>query len=251
MKNILLETKEGRDTYGIYVSIPNPTLVAMCYYAGYDFIRLDTEHSLFSKAELRECLRTASALGLPAWVRVANLDDITPILDSGASGIIVPDIKTKEQAIRIRDLVKYAPIGCRGMMTGSMELRFGLDPIAPNMEKANSSIALVLQLESQEALNNMNAILSVDGIDMISIGKQDLSQSLGIPGQVKSKTIVEAENKQIKDTILANKFPAPLVTSIERKNQLKEMGVHCFTIAYDIDMLMMTYKKHLEVFKNS
>lgn len=247
--NILQATAEGKDTYGAYLSIPSPTMVEICKFAGFDYVRLDTEHSLYSDAELRECLRTAHALDLPAWVRVRSLSHITPILDMGATGIIVPDVKGKKEAEDAVEMVKYAPVGARGMFPNSMPLRFGLDPIALSMEAANHSVCLVLQIESKEGLSRIDEILSVEGIDMISMGKQDMSQSLGVAGQGGSPLVVDAENLQIKKTLTAGKYPAPLVTSFERMKAFRQMGVHCFTIAYDLGVIFHAFSSELKAYK--
>lgn len=249
-ENILQASINGRDTYGVYLSIPNPTMVEICKFAGFDYVRLDMEHSLYSEAEIRECLRTAHALELPAWVRTANLSLITPLLDMGATGIVVPDVKSKETVETVVELVKYAPVGMRGMMPNGRPLRYGLDPIAPNMEAANREVCLVVQLESQEALDHIDDILSVAGLDMVSIGKQDMSQSLGVPGQGGHPKVVAAENFQIEKTIVAGKCPAPLVTSLDRMKEFRAMGVHCFTIAYDTALLMGAFSNALKEYKD-
>lgn len=248
-ENILKAAAEGRDTYGMYLSIPNPTLVEICKYAGYDYIRLDTEHSLYSEAELRECLRVAHALELPAWVRVTNLSRITPMLDTGAAGIIIPDVKTKADAEAAVSMVKYRPVGERGMLPNSLPLRYGLDPIAPSMDAANKSVCLVIQLESQEALDNIDDILSVEGVDMVSVGKQDMSQSLGFAGQGGHPKVVEAENYAMRKAMEAGKFPAPLVTSEGRMKDFRAMGIHCFTVGYDTGVLMGAFTDNLERYK--
>ncbi|NLI53655.1 MAG: hypothetical protein GX417_04945 [Clostridiales bacterium] len=249
-KNILRQAVDGEDVFGVYLSIPSPTMVEICKFAGFDYVRLDMEHSLYSPSEIRECLRTAHALELPAWVRVSSLSNITALLDMGATGIIVPDIKSKKQVKEAVEMVKYAPVGARGMMPSGRTLRFGLDPIAPVIETANDEICLVVQIESLEALNDIDEILSVEGLDMVSMGKQDMSQSLGIAGQGGHPRVVEAENLQIQKTIAAGKYPAPLVTSLARMKAFREMGVHNFTIGYDVALMIGAFsdllKKHKE-----
>ena len=248
-ENILQAAINGKDTYGVYLSIPSPSIVEMCKFVGFDYVRFDMEHSLFSASEIRECLRTAHALGLPAWVRISSLSQITTLLDMGATGIIVPDVKSRKEVEAAVELVKYAPIGMRGMMPSGMPLRYGLDPIVPSMEVANREICLVVQIESQQAMNNIDEILSVPGLDMVSMGKQDMSQSLGVAGQGGHPDVVAAENLQIKKTLAAGKCPAPLVTSPERMRAFREMGVHCFTVAYDTPIVMGAFSNILNEYK--
>lgn len=251
MKNNILQAAiSGVDTYGVYLSIPNPTMVEICKFTGFDYVRLDMEHSLYSGAEIRECLRTAHALELPVWVRVTDLSLITPLLDMGATGIIVPDIKSKEEVEKAVELVKYAPVGMRGMYPSSRALRYGLDPIAPSMETANNEVCLVVQVESKEALEQIDDILRVEGLDMVSMGKQDMSQSLGVAGQGGHPKVVAAENLQIQKTIAAGKCPAPLVTSLERMKEFRAMGVHCFTVAYDTELMKNAFADVLNVYKH-
>ena len=248
-RNILPATKNGEDVFGFYLSIPNPTLIEICKAAGFDYVRLDMEHSLYSAAEIRECLRTAYDLEIPAWVRVRSLSDITPLLDMGAMGIIVPDIRDKEDVLKAVELVKYAPTGARGMMPNSKIVRFGLDPIADAAQKANDEVVLLVQIESKEALANLDDILTVEGLDMVSMGKQDMAQSLGLIGQAGNPLVSEAENTQIRKTVAAGKCPAPLVISDSRMAAFKEMGVHNFTLGYDVAFLLDVFSNHLNKFK--
>ncbi len=248
-KNLLQQAKNGEDAYGIYLSIPNPTMVEICKFAGFDYVRLDLEHSLYSPSEIRECLRTAHTLELPAWVRVGSLNNITALLDMGATGIIVPDIKDSEQVKQAVEMVKYAPVGARGMLPCGRTLRFGLDPIVPTMETANDEVCLVVQIESRCALEHIDEIVSVEGLDMVSMGKQDMSQSLGVAGQGGHPLVVEAENLQIQKTIAAGKYPAPLVTSLERMQAFREMGVHNFTVAYDVALMIGAFSDALKKYK--
>ncbi len=249
-KNILQAVKNGEDVFGFYLSIQNPTLIEICKYAGFDYVRLDMEHSLFSGAEIRECLRTAWDLEIPAWVRVRSLSDITPLLDMGATGIIVPDVKTKEDALAAVEMVKYAPIGARGMMPNSRLLRFGLDPISKAAAVANDEVVLLIQVESKEAMENLGEILSVEGVDMVSMGKQDMAQSLGIIGQAGNPLVSQAENLQIEKTLAAGKYPAPLVISDSRMEAFRARGVHNFTLGYDVAFLLDVFGAHLKKFKN-
>ena len=247
--NLLVRTRNSESTYGMYLSIADPIMVELVAYAGFDFIRIDCEHMLFDGSMIANLIRTANAVDLPVMVRINSLDDITRILDYGASGFVIPDIKTKEQAIETVNLIKYAPLGQRGMMPHGRCIRYGEDSFKDYMKEANDLICLTVQIESKEGLDNIDEILSVEGIDMVTVGKLDLSQSLGITGQNTHPDIIAAENFVIQKAFEYNKFPSMMVSNVNRVREAEQMGVRCMTICYDSDFILKAFKNYVSQYK--
>lgn len=237
-------------TLGLYIATTDPAIVEMAAYAGFDFVRIDCEHMLFDKSVVANMIRTANNIGLPIFVRVAGLDDITGLLDFGASGIIIPGITNKQEAIEAVNLVKYAPLGARGMSTCGRSLQYGNVAAKEYRSQANEKISLLIQLESKEALKNIDEILSVDGIDMVATGKNDLSQALGVMGQTSHPEVIEAENNVIAKALEHGKIPALMGDTPERVDELIKRGVFCVTVGYDTKLILKALKEYIARFKN-
>lgn len=230
-------------TYGLYIALMDPSILEMAKYCGYDFVRIDTEHSLYDIHAIANMIRTANLLGLTIFVRVADLAEITPILDFGADGIIVPGVDTKEKALEAIDKVKYAPLGHRGMSTCSRALQYSNLSGAKYRATANSKVMLMIQLESKASLQHLDDFLALEGIDMVGIGKNDLSQSLGISGDIDNPQITNAENLMIAKAIEYGKMPSIMTTSPSRIRDILRQGKGAITIGYDTKLVFQALKR--------
>ena len=239
--------KSGKPCFGIYVSFPDPSMIEMIALAGYDFIRIDAQHTLFSLSEIRCLIEAANAHGLPVFVRVSDLSQADAILDAGADGLLVPGINSVSEARVAVDKVKYAPLGHRGLSGFGRFNQFGQIDLKTSTEQANKNILLGIQIESREGLENLDDILSVDGIDIISSGKNDLSQALGLEaGQSSHPSVLAAENDIITKTIDHQKIPIMLVGSLERQKTLLEKGVSAFMIGRDTSIYFRALQANIQ-----
>ena len=114
METLLEKARKKEYAFGLYLSDANPMMTEIAVHAGFDYLRMDTEHSMMDASVLKNMIQTADAFGVPSLVRIANLSQITQLLDFGVAGILVPDVETREQAQTLVDLAKFAPIGKRG-----------------------------------------------------------------------------------------------------------------------------------------
>lgn len=249
MRNILRQSRAGERMLGIYVSIPDPAIVELAAYAGFDYIRIDCEHSMMNIQTVASMVRAADASGLAVQVRVASTDDITRLLDFGVQGIVVPDIRNREDALRAVELVKYAPAGARGMASVARSLGYGERPIKEYIKMANEEICLIVQIESAQGLENLDEILSIPGIDMVSSGKLDLSQALGVSGETQHPSVIEAENRIVTTALRYGKMPTLLANSPQRAAEMIKMGICCLTIGYDTKLILTALKKQIEHYR--
>ena len=226
-------------------------VIELAAYCGFDFVRIDLEHSLVDNFALANLIRTASLLELPVQVRIAYLGEVTRILDCGVNGIVVPDVTDSDTAKQAVELCKFAPLGKRGMYPVGRGLRFGLDDFGAYYEKANKQTDLIVQIEDKTAIDNIDEILSVDGVDMVASGKADLSQSLGVPAQCSHKRVLEAEDYIIKKALAYKKKPVIMASTRQRVDQLAEMGVENIIIGPDTSLLCQSFKDILNSFKTS
>ncbi|MCD8125674.1 MAG: aldolase/citrate lyase family protein [Lachnospiraceae bacterium] len=244
-KNIRERAKQGMTSFGINLALGDPITVEMAARAGYDFVRIDCEHVLFDATTLMNMIRTARLLELPVQVRVSGLYQAGALLDMGVSGLMVPHIGNREAALTAVNAVKYAPLGQRGMTGASRALNFGQYKMSEYSTWANDEVSLIIQIEDRDGLEHMDEILSVEGVDMVATGRNDLSQALGVPGQNTHPEVLAAEDQVIRKAIEYGKIPTLLVRDRKRLGELWEKGVRCFTIARDETLLAGAMKSTL------
>ncbi|MDV3128407.1 aldolase/citrate lyase family protein [Mycobacterium sp. 21AC1] len=170
---------EGESVVGTFVGISSPTAVEILARRGFDPVCIDSEHTALSPELIENMIRAADAFDAAALVRVPGIGpEIGRALDSGALGVVVPRIETVEQARACVGLVRYPPEGHRGAGPGR-STAFGKD-MAASIGRANSSVGLILQVETELGLQNAYDIAAVDGVDMIFVGPGDLAVSMGV-----------------------------------------------------------------------
>ncbi len=182
----------GRVTIGTWIQIGHPTVAEVLANAGFDWIAADCEHTDMGLAEFAAVARGLHGRGSIPLVRVRENDTlaIRQMLDLGAMGVIVPLVNTPEDAARAVRAAKYPPAGVRGFAFHRGN-NWGVD-FADYAAGANDQIAVVVMIESKEAVENIDAILAVEGVDGVFIGPYDMSGSYGIPGQTGDPIIQNA-----------------------------------------------------------
>ena len=193
-KNNLKEAlKEGKNVFGPFMKFADPATVEIMGFAGFDFVIIDAEHGPISMQSAQNMIRAAETVNITPVIRVANNDEalILRALDIGAQGIEIPQINNKLQAIKAVRSVKYAPQGERGVCRYVRAANYSSMDKFEYFKSANNETMIIAHIEGVEGINNLDEILSVPGIDVIFIGPYDLSQSLGIPGEVNNPLVTE------------------------------------------------------------
>lgn len=194
--NLQEKLRSGQKIYGTMIRVVrNPALAYLAKNAGLDFVMYDCEHSNYNFESLHDLFITGNALGFPALVRVPipTKDYISRSLDSGASGVMAPMTDTPGLAREIVKWSKYQPLGERGYSTGCAHINFeGAARHTEVMEEANGRILSIAQIETKTAVDNAEKIAAVAGIDALLIGPNDLSLSLGVPGDLMNPIELEA-----------------------------------------------------------
>jgi 4-hydroxy-2-oxoheptanedioate aldolase len=184
---------EGHEVHGLFCSIPAPALVEMIGCAGYDFVILDSEHTLVDPEGLENLIRAAEAVGLTPFVRVPESDPgaILRALDAGAMGVVVPHIRSRSDVDAAVRAARYAPEGMRSLNGGRVP-GFGLIDLTEYVRLANREIMVVAMIEDAEGVEALPEILAGGGIDLVLEGAADLSQSYGVPWQTRHPKVTEA-----------------------------------------------------------
>ena len=181
--------KEGNRIVGTMIHIVrNPAIAQIAYHAGLDFIMFDLEHGSYSIETVSDIAKVARSIGLGIFARVPELTKgyVSRLMDVGIEGIMVPMVSTSEEAKQLVRWSKFAPVGNRGF--GSIGeftnfVNIGSDVIT-FMKHQNELTLTIAQIETAEAIKNIDAIAAVEGIDVLLIGPTDLAISLGVPGDI-------------------------------------------------------------------
>jgi 2-dehydro-3-deoxyglucarate aldolase/4-hydroxy-2-oxoheptanedioate aldolase len=162
--------------------------------ADLDFVLIDMEHASFSTADVANLIAWTHASEVAPFVRVPQIEYhlIARILDAGALGVMIPNVKTGAEARAVVDAVKYAPLGNRGAGIGGALTGFRTVSPAEFIDYSNRNTTVICQIESVEGLANLDEIASTPGVDILWVGHTDLSLSIGIPGQFQDPRFLDA-----------------------------------------------------------
>jgi 4-hydroxy-2-oxoheptanedioate aldolase len=184
--------RSGTPALGTFIGSASPIAAEICAAAGVDWVLLDLEHGAGGEEQVRDVVPAAGSYGVPTVVRVESGARIRMgrVLDSGAAGIMLPRMNTVDEVSEAVRHLRYPPAGDRGVATYNRACRFGLDPGA--LDRANSEVLGVIQIESAAAVRNAEAVAALDGVDVLFVGPRDLSHDLGIPGDLTAPAFTEA-----------------------------------------------------------
>jgi 2-keto-3-deoxy-L-rhamnonate aldolase RhmA len=193
--------REGKRVVGTMVRmVRNPAIATVAHNAGLDFIMLDLEHGSYTMETVDDVFKVGRALGLGCFVRVPELAKgyVSRSLDCGATGVMVPMVESVDQAQLLVRWAKYAPLGGRGFGGAGGHTNFvGVVPDSTPafMAKANVDTLAIAQIETAQAIQNIDVIAAVPGIDALLIGPNDLAISMGCAGDLLGETLDKAIGK--------------------------------------------------------
>ena len=182
--------KSGNPSMGSWIQIPHASIAEIMGKSGYDWIAIDLEHGSIDTSQLPDLFRALELGNTLPMVRVAQgqSKDCKRALDAGAGGIIVPMVETAEQLIEVSDACRFPPSGIRGVGFSRANL-FGKN-LEHYIKEAQAPL-LVAMIEHVRAVNNLEEILKVEGLDAILVGPYDLSASMGITGEFERKEFAD------------------------------------------------------------
>jgi 4-hydroxy-2-oxoheptanedioate aldolase len=171
-----------------------PEVVELIGHAGYDGVFIDMEHVGHDLRDVQEMVRVAERFGITPIVRTPGCDPglILRLLDMGVQGIQIPHVTAAAAARAAVAAVRYAPLGARGLIGFSRATEYGRVPLVRHIEQSNREVMLAVMIEDAEAVDEIDAIAAVDGIDLVAPGPNDLAGSLGVPGQTDHPRLMAA-----------------------------------------------------------
>ena len=242
MNNLREFLKSGKPVVGTWLNSGSPIVAELMAAAGFDFVCVDVEHSavdLPQTQQLFQAIRSGNS-ECAAIVRLHGVDYsfVKRYLDAGARGVIAPLVRTKAEAELLVEATKYPPMGLRGV--GFCRANdYGMR-LADECEKANEDILLAVQIEHIEAVENIDEILSVNGIDAVFIGPYDLSASMGITGQFEHPDYLKARDAILEACMRHHIVPGIHIVSPEAQQVIDRHEEGYRFLAYTLDITMLT-----------
>lgn len=175
----------GKVVFGTFFKFDSPGLVEVIGRAGFDFVIVDAEHSSFTHAATENLVRAAEVVGMSTMVRTPDASEphILHALDSGASGVQVPALRTAEEVRQVVQRAKYHPIGERGWARACRAADYGFPTATDFVNHANRYTTISVHIENKDMVDAAEELCAIDHLDVLFIGTGDLSQSLGHPGE--------------------------------------------------------------------
>ncbi len=228
---------KGELQIGLWCSLCSNVTTEIVSHSGYDWLLLDTEHSPNEVPDILAQLQaaqagTASCVVRPAWNDIVL---IKRYLDIGAQTLLIPFVQTPEEAKRAVEAVRYPPNGIRGITGSGRASRYGR--VNGYLKNASSEIALLVQVETREALTRIDEIASVEGVDGVFIGPNDLSASFGHIGNWGHPEVQDAILDAGKRIRKAGKAAGILTPNEEEAKKFIEWGYNFVAVGSDLGLL--------------
>ena len=238
----------GKAVYGTIALLGEPALVEMIGYAGLDYVLIDTEHSPNTMEQVEQMVRAADVAKTTSIVRVTTNSPelILRALDVGAGGVLVPQVNTAAEAAAAVRAARYAPQGDRGLAGIVRAARYGFSPVAEYVEWANSQTIVFTQVEHVDAVENLDSILAVEGLDGIYVGPADLSQSMGCMGKFDDSGFRRTIHSIIEKTRRTDKWAGIFCFDADDAKYWVSQGAQFITIGAD-SMIFASGLKKLKI----
>ena len=229
--------KAGTAQIGLWSSLSSNYSVEVIAGAGFDWILLDTEHSPADLENLLTQLQAAAPYPAHPVVRVPWNDMVTMkrVLDIGAQSLLVPYVSTAEEARKAVSYTRYPPTGMRGVAGTTRATRFGR--VKDYAKRAHEELCVLVQVETKPALDQLEAICAVDGVDGVFIGPADLHASMGFPGEVANPAVLPLIEDAMRRIRKSGKAPGYLSPAEADCKKMLAAGCLFCAVGADVGLL--------------
>ncbi len=230
----------GEIVVGPFVIIPSVPLVDTLGYSGMDFCIIDTEHGPISQESATDLVIAAQGVGVAPIIRVGDNDErlILRALDVGSEGVQVPQINSIVDAESVIHSAKYAPLGARGLSIFTRAGKYFKDEGDNHTDRQNDETMIVVHIEGKRGLDNLEEIMTVDGIDVLFLGPYDISQSLGYPGDVRNPIVETALREATAKARAQGRAVGSYAKDVEMGKWLIDLGIQYISINVDATIYM-------------
>jgi 2-keto-3-deoxy-L-rhamnonate aldolase RhmA len=233
--------RAGQSVVGLMlIEIRQPGVMQLLANAGFDFVLIDNEHGAFNIETIADLSRTAKYVGLTPLVRVPDMTypHIAQSLDAGAQGVVIPRITDPEQVREAVQITRYPPQGMRGSALTRGYTNFKAGDVNEVMATVNEETLLIIQIETRQALESVDEIVSIPGVDGAFIGPNDLSIALGLPGQIDSPEVQAAIEATIAACQQHNVIPAIHMNDLNLAVQWAKKGMRLVSVSSEAGLMM-------------
>ena len=255
MRQIL---ESGGVPVGLFMVLQEPYLVEMMGYIGFDYVMVDHEHTTSDEDVISRLALAANAAGLPVFIRIGEINSsyMQRMVDAGVAGFLCAQVRTREDIQRAVEAIKYPPMGHRGVLPWSRASLFGLgQTLDEHFRTSNQETMLFALIENQQAIDNIEQIVSVDGLDGVMFGPCDMSLDMGIYDRWDSPEVTAAMEQAIAVTHRHGRHLIGLVLSGENLEQQiavwREKGARIILYAYDIYFIQQMFLSDLAKIRRS
>lgn len=231
---------QGRVVIGtMIVQVRAPAVIQLFAQYGLEYVFIDMEHGPYTVESAADLIQVARLAGIAPFVRVPETQYqlYSRMLDAGAQGIMTPRVETVEQVERIMRYTRYPPVGERGFSRLAAHVNFADVDVAQYVAWANANLVNIIQIESKRAVDNLEALIAVRGVDGVIMGMDDLSLSLGVPGDTQHPLAEEALEHVVAVCQRAGMPWGLHLPDVERLERWIGRGMQLATFSSDIWML--------------
>lgn len=251
MENIKKKMNNGEIVFGMMLSeVATPNTVRIMDAAGYEFMIVDCEHGYFDFSQLANLASVGNGLNMTMLVRIPAIakEFVAKCLDMSMDGVLVPMVNTAEDAKKIVQLVKYPPMGTRGISTTRAHTNYAPPALDEYIKNANQRTIIMVQIESRQAVENVDEIAAVDGIDALMVGPNDMAVDFGTPGKLETPEMEAAIFKVIEASKKAGKPCGIIDSHVPFLRKWRDRGMNIFSCGSEVGMIMSSAKSNYEEF---
>jgi 2-dehydro-3-deoxyglucarate aldolase/4-hydroxy-2-oxoheptanedioate aldolase len=253
MNDLKIRAQNGEKILGtMLMNLSNPDIPTIFKVCGFDLFVIDSEHGYMDYSSIAAMISVAKAEGICVIVRIPEVrrEVVLKYMEMGADGLLLPNVQTKEQAEKLVEYSKYAPLGDRGVALLKAHAGYKAQNASEYMKKANEDTILMVQIESGIGVANIDDIIGVEGIDVAFIGPNDLSQSLGIMGQFEHEEFINAIDKIIASAKAHGKVCGMHMGNIPPLLKWHEKGMNFNLFSNETAMILSSSKDAIFKYKD-
>jgi 4-hydroxy-2-oxoheptanedioate aldolase len=255
MKNLKKRLQAGETLNGCWLNLGSPLTAEIVGLSGFDWVLIDLEHGAGTEKDVLAQLQALESTSTAAFVRVESADSprISRVLDMGAAGVMCPKVDNVAEAKKVVNGLHYPPFGNRGVAKMVRATAFGQN-FQAYYDSSRENLLGIIQIETREALNHLDEIAALEGVDVLFIGPADLSMELGIFGQFDNPIFIDALEKINQAARKAGKATGILFFNPDDYKKYHDMGIRFIACGADATFVAdgaRTMAKKLDAFRST